>query len=116
MRPSSVYRYEMETVDGSVLKQFNDDGSENTWKSLDPDKIVRVTFTPTIGVLPTHNVLIDVSKGERFIKRFGRAFLKQKIGFNMAEYINCIETNNYRFWVFSTGSCLITRKDYEVYI
>ena len=116
MRPADVYRYEMETVDGKVLKQFNDDGTENTWKSLDANKVVRVTFRPTIKVLPTHNLLIDIGNGERFVKRFGRAFLKQKIGFNMAEYINCIETNNYRFWLYSNGNCLITRKDYEVYI
>lgn len=116
MKPNMVYRYEMETLDGTVLKQFEDDGTENTWKSLDTDKIIRVTFIPAIATLPTHNVFIDHSAGEKFIRRFARGFLKQKIGFNLAEYVNCIVTNRYRFWVFSNGNCLITQKNYEVYI
>lgn len=106
----------METADGTVLKQFNDDGTENTWKSLNPDEVVRITFLPKIAILPKHDILIDINNGERFIRRFGRGFLKQKIGFNLSEYVNCIVTNNYRFWLFSRGNTLITRKDYEVYI
>ena len=51
IKPNMMYTYEMETVDGKVLKQYNEDGTENTWKSLDPDKVVRITFNPAISIL-----------------------------------------------------------------
>lgn len=118
LKPNMIYMYEMETADGTVMKQFAEDGKEYSWKTSikDPEQIVRVTFVPRLPILPKHDILIDISNGERFVKRFGRGFLKQKIGFNLAEYLNCVETNKYRFWLFSNGSTLITRNDYEVYI
>lgn len=114
---NKVYWWEIETVDGAVLRQFGDDGKENTWKSLDPDKVVRVSFTPIVKTLPRHDFLIPIDKGVKFIRRFGRAFLKQADGFNMSEYANCIVTNKYRAYVFhSSGQVLVTDKNHEVYI
>ena len=110
-----IYHWEMETSDGLVLKQYVN-GKENTWKTLDTDKVVRVSFIPAIDILPRHDVFIDHSKGEKFIRRFGRGFQKARWQFRLGEYINCCVTNRYRFWVFSSGKTLITHKDYEVYI
>ena len=73
-----MYNWEMETSDGTVLKQYNEDGSENTWKQLDVDKVVRVTYMPKIAMLPSHTCLIDISKGERFIRRFRSNFRTEK--------------------------------------
>lgn len=118
MKPNMMYMYECETVDGEIMKQFDDNGQEYSWKReiKNPDQIVRVTFTPRLPILPKHDVLIDINNGEKFVHLFGRGFLKQKIGFNLAEYVRCVVTNKYRFWVFSKGNTLITRNDYEVYI
>ena len=208
MNFSRLYSWEMETSDGTTLKQYEDDGKENTWTTLDVDKVVRVSIVPTISVLPRHDCFIDISKGERFIRRFRRVvqkksqtnldtlmencykvnrnmtiieafqlfndtqdgdlfsvfvtkhlrldeksdFFKQLIerygadatidtivgrfgfiktvhkwgvfldflGFpkneNKESFIECITTNRYRMWIFSSGKVLITRPDYEVYI
>jgi hypothetical protein len=114
----NLYSWEIETVDGIITKQYSESGEEQSWKSLDTEKIVRCSFLPAVGILPRHDVLIDLVEGERFIKRFGRGFLKQReSGIELREYLNCCVTNNYRFWVFaSSGRTLVTRKDYEVYI
>jgi hypothetical protein len=72
MEFSKLYQWEMETSDNQVLKQYEEDGKENTWTSLDPNKIVRVSFLPSLSILPRHDCLIDISSGERFIKRFRR--------------------------------------------
>lgn len=118
MKPNSVYQWEMETENGAVLRQYSDDGKERSWKTLDIDKIVRVSFLPRMSnfPVPRHDILIDISSGERFEKRFGRGFLKQTSGFDLAEYINCCVTNRYRLYVFSSGRVLITRHDHEVYL
>ena len=44
MKPNVMYSWEFETADGVVLAQYSEDGKENTWKSLDPDQVVRVSF------------------------------------------------------------------------
>ena len=117
LKLNMIYSWEMETLNGTILKQYNEDGTENSWKSLNPDEIIRVTFIPLIPVFAKHSVIIDISVGERFIKRFGRGFMKQKDGFQLSEYLNCVVTNKYRFYLFSSnGGCLITHKDREVYI
>jgi hypothetical protein len=112
-----TYHWEIETVDGLITRQYVN-GLENTWKGLSLDKIVRCSFIPQIALLPRHDVLIDLAAGERFVRRFGRGFLKQTSeGIKMKEYLNCCVTNKFRFHVFgSCGRTLITREDYEVYI
>jgi len=118
MRPSDTYYWEMETKDGKVVRQYDENGKEQSWKKLvNPDDVVRVSLIPRLSVLPRHDVVIDRSAGEKFIKRFGRGFIKQaEDGLKLREYVNCIMTNRYRFWVFSDGRCLITKNDYEVYV
>jgi len=112
-----IYAWELETKSGEVIKQYSEDGKENTWKTVDPDSVVRFSFIPTIGVLPRHDVLIDYNSGEKFIRRFGRGIMRQKSsGIQLEEYLNCCVTNRYRLWVFSSGRTLITKPDYEVYI
>lgn len=116
MKPNMIYSWEMQTKDGNVLKQYEKDGKENTWKTLDPDQVVRISFIPAIKALPQHDIFIDHSKGEKFVRRFGRGFIKARWQFQLGEYVNCIVTNRYRFWVFSSGRVMITNVDHEVYI
>jgi len=117
LKPNTVYAWELETADGVVIKQYDEDGKENTWKSVNADAIVRFSFVPSINILPRHDVLIDHANGERFVKRFGRGIIRQgSDGIKLREYINCCMTNRYRLWVFSTGRTLLTRSDYEVRI
>jgi len=114
LKAHSIYRWEMETADGVILSQFEPDGKENTWKTLDPDQVVRVSLLPVIELLPRHDVLIDISKGDKFIRRFGRGFLKMRDKFQLKTYLNCIVTNRCRFYVVSNGRCIVTHRDFEV--
>jgi len=208
MEFSKLYQWEMETSDGIVLRQYEDDGKENTWTSLDIDKIVRVSFIPSLPILPRHDCNIDINSGEKFIRRFRRnaqkhtttnldslmkncykvdrnmtifvalalfnetknsdllsefvvkhlrlddksLFYKQMIEkwgenctiedtlkkYNLIKdlhkwglwldlmgfpknsvgelFVECLTTNRYRMWVFSKGSVLITKNDFEVYL
>ena len=113
-----MYEWEMELLDKSVHKQFSEDGSkEFTWKDLPADSISRVTFKPKVAILPTHTLFIDHREGERFVRRFARGFIKTgEGGIHLREYVNCIVTNKYRFWLFSTGKVLLTNPKYELYI
>ena len=114
MKCNMYYQWEMETIYGVILQQFEKDGTENTWKKLDCKKIVRVTFLPRIPLLPKHSIILDLKAGEYFVKRFGRGFIKARNKYQLTEYINCVETNAYRYWVFSNGNTLVTKKDFEV--
>ncbi len=117
IRPNSTYYWEIETVDNVIRKQYDEKGIEQTWKDLPLDKIIRVSFIPVVQILPRHDFFIDIVKGERFLRRFGRAFMKQTSeGTVLAEYINCIVTNKYRAWVFSTGRVVLTHVDFELYL
>jgi len=114
MKPNMMYQWEIETEDKVVLRQYEPDGKENTWKTLDASKVVRVSFLPSIALLPTHTVIINKRAGERFVKRFARGFVKSEKGYQLAEYVNCVVTNRYRFWVFSTGMTMVTDSNYEL--
>ena len=118
MKPNLIYMWEVQIANGAVFRRWNEDGTENSFrKSVTvPDDVVRVSMIPRIPVLPQHDVLLDIRKGERFIKWFGRGFQKQSAGFNLVEYVNCIVTNKYRLWVYSSGKTLVTRRDFELYI
>jgi len=117
MKPSALYNWELEDRLGSILKQYDENGIEQSWKSIVAKDVIRVSFVPTIGLLPRHDVFIDIENGIEFIRRFGRGFIKQGAdGFKLTNYINCCVTNRFRFWVFSNGNSMVTHKDYEVYI
>lgn len=112
--PRMHYQWEMETADGKVLRQYEEDGTENTWKQLNVDDVVRVSIVPMIPGLPRHDVFIDATAGEKFVKRYASGFLKQSNQFRLSEYVNCVVTNRYKLWVFSDGRSLVTRNDYEL--
>ena len=115
MNPNQLYRWQLESLDGIVLNQYDEQGNEQSWKKIKAESVVRVSFIPTLPILPQHDIFIDIKDGERFIKRFGRGFIKQtKEGFKLREYLNCCVTNRYRFWVFSNGRTMITKRDHEV--
>jgi hypothetical protein len=116
--PNKMYSWEIELLDKSVHKQFKEDNTENSWKDLPADSIVRVTFVPAIKVLPKHSIMIDPTKGyNMFVKRFGRGFLKQgSDGIRLREYLNCVITKKYRLYVFSNGTSIVTHPNYEIYL
>lgn len=115
---AEVYCWEMETIEGQVFSQYDEKGNERSSKVILPEKVIRVSLIPRFPILPRHDVLIQHSKGERFIERRGRGFLKPINGnYSLTEYVHCITTNKYRLWVFSTkGSCKITSNDFELYL
>jgi hypothetical protein len=115
MEPNLIYFWEMETCEGEIRAQYDGNKKEQTWKTLPLEKIVRVSFIPTINILPKHDILIDLTLGDRFIRRFGRGFLKQgSDGIKLREYINCCVTNKYRVWVFSSGRVIVTPPELEI--
>ena len=117
MKPSAFYKWELEDKFGKIVNQYDVNGVEQSWKQIEPKNVVRMSFVPAIGLLPRHDVFIDIANGIEFIKRFGRGFIKQGAdGFKLKHYINCCVTNNFRFWVFSNGNSMITHKDYEAYL
>jgi hypothetical protein len=120
VKPNSIYGYQMESIDGSVMNQYDENGNEFSWKNLvEPDKVVRISIIPRLGfaLLPRHDVFINHEQGEKFIRRFGRGWLKMREdGIKMAEYANCIVTNRYRAWFFASGRAMITDRDYEVHL
>jgi len=101
-----------------VLRQFNDDGTEVPSTVIRPEEVVRVSLLPRVGGLQRHDLLIDRSCGEQFVRRFGRGFLKNSgEGFKSAEYLQVVETTHYRMWVFSTsGRALVTNPKFELYL
>jgi hypothetical protein len=122
MNLTDIFTWEIETIQGDILSQYNKDGSVNSWKKLPTgqplsfDSVVRVSLIPTISLFTRHDCFIDIANGERFIKRFARGFLK--MGSNgLTEYVHIIVTNKYRMHIFSsTGSVKITNPNYEFYL
>jgi hypothetical protein len=111
-----LYYWELELSTGEVHRQYDKNGHVYSWKDIEKlDLVVRASMIPKLNGLPRHDVFIDISKGEKFIKKFGRGFIKQgNDGFKLRQYLHCIETNKYRLWVFPDGKTLTTRPDYEV--
>ena len=117
MKPSGLYTWELEDKYGEIISQYNGNGDEQSWKTVEPKNVVRISFIPIIALLPRHDVFIELGSGIQFIRRFGRGFLKHGTdGFKLRHYVNCCVTNKFRFWVFSNGNSMITHKDYEVYL
>jgi hypothetical protein len=112
------YGWEIETVDHKEVRQYNEDGSETPSTVIPVDEVVRASIVPRVPWLPRHDILLNHSRGEKFVRRFGRGFLKdQGEGIQLFEYLHCIVTTNYRLWIFSTtGQSLVTNPDYELYL
>ena len=117
MELSEQYGWEVETISHEVIRQYNEDGSENPSTLIPFDQVVRFSVVPRVEWLPRHDVLVDPSRGERVVRRFGRGIMKNRgDGIKLAEYLQCVVTNSYRLWVFSTsGRALVANADYEVY-
>jgi len=116
LSPNQLYTWEFETNDGVILKQFDEGGKEHPWTEVDKDKVVRISLCPTLPIMPKHTILINHIKGEKFVRRFARGFIKQSNNMKLSEYVHCIVTNKYRLWVFCDGKCVVTDKDHEIYI
>ena len=112
------YMWEVLTVEGVAYSQYLETGQELNFSIVPVDKVCRISLIPLILGLQRHDCVLDYEKGDRLIKRFGRGIIKQgEQGYNTAEYLQCVETNNYRLWVFSSnGRSLITTKDFELYL
>lgn len=118
MKLSALYTWQVEINDGTVISQYDENRIEQSLKHVNSDMIVRISYIPAIGLLPQHNIVIDKTIGEKFIRRFQRGFIKQQPnGFKLAEYLHCCVTNRYRVYIFSSnGSTLITHRDYDLYV
>lgn len=117
LTPNAHYAWEIELDDGTLRRQYDERGAEQTWKDLPLERVVRVSFLPRVPLLPAHHVLIDPASGERFLRRFGRGFMKHGgDGIRLREYVNCCVTTRHRTWVFSDGRVCVTRPDYELHV
>ena len=117
MKVNDLYKWQIELNTGEIISQYDLEGNEKSSKVIIPDKVVRVTYIPSLSILAQHNIIIDKNSGEAFIRRFQRGFIKQqKDGFKLKEYLHCCITNRYRVYIFSNGNILITHKDYELYL
>ena len=117
MKVSDLYYWELELSTGEVYSQWSENSNERNWKNIEKlELVVRASVIPKIDVLPRHDCFIDIGKGEKFVKRFGRGFLKQSEKFELRQYLNCIVTNRYRLWVFPDGRTMITPPEQEIYL
>lgn len=99
-----LYSVEIELKDGRIV-----DERERDIK----DKVARITYRPKSKILPSHTIVF--SRNYKFIKRFSRTFMKQRVG--VVERIHCVVTNKFRMYLFSScGKTIITDKDYELYL
>ncbi|NOR27597.1 MAG: hypothetical protein GQ540_03600 [Lutibacter sp.] len=114
MERNKSYNWIIETLDGEKLEQYNSDGSENSWKGLNKKRIHKVSFIPNSPFLKQHELIIDTFNGNYFQRRFGRGFLKQSNQFKLSEYLNCIVTKHFRFYLTSDGQVIITPNNYEI--
>jgi hypothetical protein len=115
MKVSDLYYWEIELSTGETYAQWSPAGNEAKWKDVrDLDNVIRASLIPKLSALPRHDCFIDIDNGHRFIRRFGRGFLKQKEGFELRQYLNCIVTNRFRLWVFPDGRTIITPPDQEI--
>ena len=117
MKVNDLYYWELELSTGEVFSQWSADGNETKWKDVEKlELVVRASMIPKIATLPRHDCFIDITKGDKFIRRFGRGFLKQSELFELRQYLNCIVTNRYRLWVFADGRTMVTPPEQEIYL
>jgi hypothetical protein len=118
MTLSELYQWEVEHADHSIVRQYNDGGTENPSTLVRAAEVVRASILSRVPGLPRHDIGLDPAGDQRFVRRFGRGIMKDAgNGFKMAEYIHCIHTTHYRLWVLSsTGQSLVTNPGYELYV
>lgn len=115
---SENYRWEVQTVEDVLYAQYLETGQELSFSIVPLDKATRISLIPKQPFLPRHDCLLDVDKTNRLVNRFGRGFIKETDnGMQMAEYLQCIETIDYRLWVFSSnGRSMLTHPKFELYL
>ena len=115
---NELYGWEVEILDHTVIRQYPGDGTETPSTKIPVGEVVRASIVPHLGAGPRHDVLLDHGRGEKFVKRFGRGIMKDRgNGHKLVEYLHCLETTHYRFWIFSSsGQSLVTNPDYELYL
>lgn len=119
MNLTDIYKWEIEIEDGTVIEQ---EKNKKEWRAYLKGKfhptelITRVSFKSQYKGYQEHSCLIDIRKGQRFLKRFIRGFIK--VGKNgIFEYLHVCVTNSYRMYLFSsTGNILITDRNFELYL
>ena len=102
MRIPDRYRWQATRADGSTF-----DRGESLADA------VMVSLIPADGLLlPRHDLT-----GLVFKRRFGRGFIHALAGGETFEYLHCVVTRYFRFYLRSSnGSILITPPDYELYL
>jgi len=104
MNPIEMYEYEIETSDGKTHRKTN---------QFNPSEVIRISYIPNTAILPRHD-LIFLNSEFRYVKRFARCMMTDS-NF-IKEYLHCVVTDKFRFYLYSNGRTLITEKDYELYI
>jgi hypothetical protein len=113
------YQWEIQTVEDVVYSQYLETGQELSFDIVPLSKVCRISLISKLDNLPRHDCIIDLAKGERLVKRFGRGIIKEKEseGYATVEYLQCVETTSYRLWLFSSnGRCLVTHPNFELYL
>ena len=107
MNIKDFYTCEVELGNGKILPSSS---------KFNKEEVIRVNFKAHALMKPNHNILMV---GMKFKKVFARAFLSMGVsgGVKTKDYVWCLVTDKMRFYLFSsTGSILVTEKDYELYI
>ena len=98
------YNWEVELKNGTVITKEN---------NFNPKDVARVSFVPTILLLPRHDVIF-LNADFKYKKRFCRAMMNW--GSILKEYLHCVRTDKFSFYVRSTtGQAILTCADYELY-
>lgn len=111
-----AYFWEIETIDGIIYTQFDNEGNERKRDIVFPEDVVRFSLIPNRLFLPKHDCLFDSTN--QYIESKARGFMKaSSSGYILSEYVHCVTALSYRTWIFSsTGKVVCTKKDYELYI
>ena len=115
MTPSEAYQYKIYTKDENFYFQYNGDGTENPFPDVDPNDVTSIMFLPKDSPrIPSHILTFDDEV--KFVRRFGRGIItpgsKEREG--ITEYLQCVVTTAYRFYLYSDGRVAITNKNYEL--
>jgi len=101
MNLKTIYIYEIELKDGTIITNHNNFKNED---------VVRVSFISSI--FPRHDIIFTDFK---FVKRFSRNFMG--IDCRVKNILHCVVTDRFRFYLKAgTGAVLILDKDYELYL
>ena len=113
--PNMVYSWEMETIDGRILKQFEPNGQENKRSTFPPEAIMRVSYHSNLPLLPDHHCLIDHDSGNQYVKSFGTGIMALFTGV-LQYYLYVVQTKHFRFQLLNNGQLFITAPNFTINI